>query len=281
MILRFRGVFVILGALCNSVIFAAQPTDEKQTVKLSPHIRVQAPIREAVTVPIEKLQPFLQTSVILNDKQQLIRAPYVIAEGNIFTEDRAANRLYVKGLKEVEETQYNLCQGEQMYRHPITKEILGFETKVIGTAELKSPGEVAEFQVNSMQAGIEVGTKLLPKFTAELPSVLEMVYPTNDTPREGYILSMREGAEQIGSLQIVVISLGLREKIKEGNVLDIYQTGNKVIDPYSKSWFKEKIQLPDRRIGKLLVFQVYDKLSLGLVLETTDIIRLLDKVKSS
>ena len=79
---------------------------------------------------------------------------------------------------------------------------------------------------------------------------------------------------------MVLISLGQREGLVAGDTLDIMQNGRKIVDPTSKGWRKCFVQLPDLRIGSLLVFQTYEKLSLGLILESTEMISLLDKVKS-
>ena len=50
---------------------------------------------------------------------------------------------------------------------------------------------------------------------------------------------------------------------KRGDALAIYKTGELVKDQVAK----KRIRLPDERIGLLMVFYTYQKMSFGLVLE--------------
>ena len=113
---------------------------------------------------------------------------------------------------------------------------------------------------------IEVGSRLLPSVGSSLPSTLTL-HPAKSMPAEGFILSVRDGINQAGPNQVVLISLGQREGLVAGATLDIMQKGPKIVDPTYKGWRKCFVQLPDLRIGRLLVFQTYEKLSLGLILE--------------
>ncbi len=275
------GFYIALGLGLSGFVYAVEQAPAKNVGKLEPQIRIEpSTVASEQTIPIEKLRPFLRTSLIFADKKQFKETPYIIAQANGQTEGGAAGSiLYVHGIQEAEEPMYNVYKGGKAYKHPNTGEMLGFEALAIGTAELQSVGEVSEFKVIKASESIENGGRVLPSFVATLPSNLIM-RPAKYTGNAGLILSARDGLDQIGLNQVVVISLGKREGIEEGNILDIYQTGKKVRDPESKGWRLRTITLPDTRVGKILVFQAHEKLSLALILEAKEVIHLLDKVKS-
>lgn len=281
------GIFIALGAGLNGMIQAAAQTNTEKTnrppqiIKLEPQIREQpSMVASERSISTEALRPFLNSSLIFENKKQFNETPYIIAQSNGLTEGGAlGSTLYVHGIKEAEEPIYNIYKGGKNYKHPVTGEMLGFEALSIGAAELQSLGDVAQFKITKAIESIENGARLLPSFVSTLPPSLIM-RPAKYTGDGGFILSVRDGLDQIGRNQIVVISLGKREGIQEGNILDIYQTGKKVPDPASKGWRTRTVRLPDIRVGSVLVFQTHEKLSLALVLEAKEVIHLLDKVKS-
>ena len=168
------------------------------------------------------------------------------------------------------------------YRHPVTKECLGYEAIAIGTAELERFCDdcetISELLLMTSEEAITVGSRLLPSYTSALPPRLTL----RDAKRvpEGFIIDVIDGINTVGRNSVVTLSLGTRDKLQEGNFLEIYQTGKTVVDPSDKSWRPCKIKLCDTRIGRLLVYKTFEKLSLALVIEATQPIHLLDKVKT-
>jgi hypothetical protein len=283
--MMLRAGFKVMVMLLISCIAYAGSTkagtthDGLNTVKLKPKVRELKSIQPISTLSLETLRPFIRPSVILDDKKQFLNAPYVIAEDKNRIEGGSRTVLYVLGTRCSDESAYGIYREGCSYTHPCTGEKLGFEAIDIGTAELNMSGDPAVFNVVTAREPIEVGARLLPGFASTLPSTFT-IRPAKPMIEEGFILSVRDGLNQAGRNQVVVISLGQRDGLVEGNTLDIMQPGRKIIDPHSQGWKKCFVQLPDTRIGSLLVFQTYEKLSLGLILEAREIINLLDKVKS-
>lgn len=265
--------------IINCTAFAGATNDRLKTVKLRSKTSELKSVEPITTLSLKTLRPFIKTSVIFEDKKQYLSAPYVIAEDKQRIEGYPGSVLYVLGTQCSEEPVYGIYREGRSYTHPSTGEKLGFEAVDIGTAELNTPGDPAVFNVVTATEGIEVGARLLPSFASSLPSTFT-VTPAKPIAAEGFILSVRDGLNQAGRNQVVVISLGQREGLVAGNTLDIVQPGRKVVDPKSTRWRKCFVQLPDVRIGSLLVFQTYEKLSLGLILESNEIVNVLDKVKS-
>jgi hypothetical protein len=68
--------------------------------------------------------------------------------------------------------------------------------------------------------------------------------------------------------QVVAINKGTRDGIDSGHVLAILKNGETIIDRTGAR--KETIKLPNERIGLLMVFRTFEKVSYALVLEIND-----------
>ena len=187
--------------------------------------------------------------------------------------------IFVKGLNHSEDLTHSIYGEGKVYQHPVTGEHLGYEMIPAGEATLTKLGALSELVVTKALEPIEVGMRIFPAYALNLPTKIRFIPAAKDL-EAGYILAGHQAIDEIGSNYTVVLSLGERDGVVEGNYLDIYQNGKTMADPSSKSWRKKTIQLPDKRIGRLLVYQVYEKLSLGIVIEATEIVHVLDKVKS-
>ena len=86
---------------------------------------------------------------------------------------------------------------------------------------------------------------------------------------DGRIVSIYGSAVSFaGQNQVVSINKGERDGIESGHVLAILKNGETIIDRTGGS--KETLKLPNERIGLLMVFRTFTKVSYALVLEITD-----------
>jgi hypothetical protein len=74
--------------------------------------------------------------------------------------------------------------------------------------------------------------------------------------------------------QVVAINKGTRDGIENGHVLAILKNGETIIDKTGNG--KETLKLPNERIGLLMVFRPFEKVSYALVLEINDAPRIGD-----
>ena len=294
--MRFSWIIGTVGSLVLSLSQMAQATPQSakspkapkttaQIIKLKPQIRAEALDDSGVSIPLNKIKPFLKRSLILDQQKQFEQMPYVLSEAEGRALSGAGSILYVRGVNDKEESLYDIySKVGRTYRHPKTKEILGFEAFAIGTANLQVLGDPATFEIQSAEEIVESGARLAPSFATELP--VDFKLKPADTLAEGYVLAAKNSATGMGMGagagvgNVVTISMGHREGLVEGNTLAIYRPGKVLGDPMGKKgWRAEKVSLPDRRIGQLLVFQSYEKISLALILDSTETIDILDKVK--
>lgn len=270
-------IFGVLFVMTSANLFA-DPSTNPVEVKLTPKVRVTS-IANVASISLESIRPYLKPGLILDDKKQFTDAPYVFSTDGDSIDSGLNLTLYVRGLTHAEENNYTVYAPGDLLRHPITGEVLGFEAIAIADTRLEKTGDPALFKITKVMGNVETEMKLFPSFASVLPSSYQF-RPARQGLNEGYILATREGVGEIGVNYIVTISLGQRDGVEEGNYFEIYQTGSAVIDSRAKTVRQETIQLPDKRIGRLVVFQVYEKASIALVVESKAIIHLLDKVKS-
>ena len=95
-----------------------------------------------------------------------------------------------------------------------------------------------------------------------------------DQQIEGKMISVDGGVTQIGQYNVVAINRGSREGLEAGNVMAILKSGSLARDPVTN----ETVELPSERAGLLMVFQVYEKMSYGLILQATRPLTVGDKV---
>ena len=246
------------------------------TVKLSPSIRSESSESSAIaSIPMNLISPFL-TDAIIFDSNQMTTAPRIVA----VQEDRMllqrGDTAYVLG--ELGNTRnWQIFREPKQLVDPDTKEVLGYEARFVGTAERKQDGEArpgaqtgglavpSSFTVTSNREDVATGDRLAPAAVRDFAPFVPHA-PAN--PINGKVVSLYGDAMSAGSNQIVSLNRGARDGVERGTVLALWHEG---AVQHDKSVDKGPlIKLPDTRIGSVFVFRVFDRMSYGLVLETTE-----------
>ena len=163
--------------------------------------------------------------------------------------------------------------------------VIGYQGIYTATAVILTPGEVSKAALTDTARETLEGDRLV---------ALESDIPLNFVPRppagkvEGRIVSVVDGVELIGQFKVVAINRGRRHGLEPGNVLAIQEAGIVTRDRTRRNEggvrasraFSSKLQLPDERIGTLLVFRTFDRMSYGLIVGTSNPIRVFDVVRT-
>jgi LysM repeat protein len=244
--------------------------------RLSPRVRVQ-PLEEAIsTIPYETLRSFLSRPMLL-DREQLDTAPYLFAhrEGLMGSSGRD---VYARGTDAAEGSVFNVVHRGKELVDPDDGDVLGYEGIYVGQGRVRRSGDPATIYLLDSTREALAGDYLLNE---------EVAAPFNFLPRppeqevEGRIISVIDGVSLVGQYQVVAINRGTRHGLEPGHVLRAFRTGEVVRDEVRRrSFFAEKVRLPDESAGTMMVFRTFDRMSYALVMDATDAIQVLDTVRN-
>jgi nucleoid-associated protein YgaU len=242
------------------------------TVKLSPEVRSSA-LEDAIpAIPLEEINAFLSRSRIVATGE-LEAAPYVLAGAHGHVVTGVGDELHARGALAEGERNFGIFRQGQMFVDPDTGELLGVEAREIGSVKLMSvEGDVSTLAVNRSREEIRAADRLLPVKEQKINATFFPSPPEKDV--DGVILAVEGGVTQVGRLDVVVLNRGERDGLVAGNVLAIMKRGEVTRDPVTG----EAVQLPDSRAGLLMVFQPYEKMSLALVLNASQPLKVLDRI---
>ena len=245
--------------------------------KLSPTMRRQALAAGAISsIPISAIQPFLVRPLVMGE-QELNAAPTLIAGPENRVVLSAGDTAFAKGIAREEQAGWSVYRAGRTLTDPDTRELLGREAVYLGEAQVSEFGEVSTVLLTKSIQEIAPGDRL-----AKTPPSQSMSYvphaPGNSI--KGRVIAGPDGSvSEIGSRQVVIMNRGSREGIEIGHVLALFRDRPSVkpanaVDP------SEKVRLPPERYGIVFVFRVFEKVSYGLVLNSTRPVNVLDVVQT-
>ncbi len=267
---------------------AATPADAgrgEPTVKLSPKIR-STPITAAVTaISYDSIAAFLGRPTLMS-KEEVKSGPYVVALRDDHVIGGAGNDVYARGIKNaIENTRFNIMHVDDALRDPETDKVLGYRGVYAGTGAVTAPGDPAKLAIRDTAREVLGGDKLFPEHVAIELDFLPRA-PSSDV--RGSIMAV-SGVSVAGARDVVAINRGGKQGLEVGNVLAILHKGETITDRYAggsatgdgySGSIDKKVKLPDERIGLVMVFKTYEKMSYGLIMEATHPVRNGDIVRT-
>ncbi len=177
------------------------------------------------------------------------------------TSDRVYARFKTKPPVQKGET-YVIYRADGPVTHPVTRELFGYRTTIIGAGKVVAVGDRAvTLIVSAAYEPIERGNLLGPWSD----KMLRPVAPRPNPRRlDGYIIATQSAmVNEIGESHVVFIDKGRADGVEDGNSFAVLRSG----DPYGTSPFKaaRDTSLPDESIGTLLVVDAKEHASTALV----------------
>lgn len=273
-IMAVGGPLLALSGLVPAITLRAdEPLSHRSTAKVHPATGKQA----LASSLMSRIQVYLKEGRVLT-RQQIDEAPYIVAgqDGRvlfasgdtIYVRDPAA-RLVVRGQR------YGLYRSGKEYLDPQTGERLGYEARRLGTAVVSGRRQqVVALRIEHSLADIRLNDRLFPLPARQEHTVL--VAHAAENRVSARIIRFFDRISSVARYDVVVINRGERDGVKPGVVLGVYRPETMVDDPRHD----EKLPLPRRKVGQLLLYRVFDKVSYGLVTQSTQPIYRRDVVES-
>jgi hypothetical protein len=258
----------------------------RETVVLSPTTRVTALTVDAIP------------SISPNDIEAYLTRPLVTGPSGLYdsaeilrgrTEERVVRGtgdvVYVLGIDpKLGDYWYIYRPAGAIINIPGT-EVLGYESKFLGTARVEKFGELATVRIESSTEEIIVGDRMIP---APRETLLYYVPHAPDKPLNARILRVPYGSIETGPGGVVTLDQGLADGVEVGHVLAIYRVIPAIADPRPQRQQtvilrfldnttvftpREWISPADERTGLLFVFRAFERVSYAVVLNSTDAVR--------
>ncbi len=245
-------------------------------LKLEPSMRVSALDLAIPAIPLDAIEPFLLHHRIV-DAEGMNNSAYVVAGAQEHLISAPGDRVFGRGFFPEGERAYGIYRAGDVYRDPMTDELLGYQAQDIGNAKLLSASQedIKELEINRVTEEVRIADRLLPAAEEVLDSTFYPKAP-EVAVENGYMIAVDGGVTQIGTTDIVVLNKGERDGLMVGDVLAVYQSGELVYDQVAE----ENVQLPDVRAGLAMVFRTFEKASYALILKSNRPLKVLDKVKN-
>jgi LysM repeat protein len=247
--------------------------------RLQPRLRsedVEGPIAE---IPFSAIAAFLTRPSILT-REQAEAAPHILAFRDRHMIGGTGHEIYVKDLNGALEQRYTVVHVGAPIRDIGSNDIIAYQAAYVATAVVKAQGEVSKAVLTEGAREALAGDRLITE-VGERSLAFRPHAPTSAI--NGQIIGIADGADQIGSYQVVVLNRGANDGLAQGSVLAVDQQGEVVLDrdagyPWKKKAFPKEVQLPYERAGTLIVFKVYEQISYGLIIGARAPIRVADRV---
>jgi len=243
---------------------------------LYPQIRVESLDNAIPAVLLKDIKSWLIDGTVV-DANTLKKAPYVLAGNDNHVLAAAGDSVYVRGGLLVIGDSYGVYRAGDAYIDPVTKEILGYEARLIarGTATAVDKDVSTVELTESLQQEVRQGDKIMLEDVNNYPGIF---YPTNseNVVPGARLIRVLDSIDSAAVNSTIAINRGLRENVQTGQVFSIYRRGGMVLDRQAGG---QQVRLPSERAGLAMVFRTFDKLSYAIVLEAKGAIKVGDELR--
>jgi LysM repeat protein len=251
----------------NGDVVAVGPSKLEPMVRSEPIDRAPIP-----TISSQAIEAFLNRPLIV-EENGLNTAPRIIGGSEARLYLSSGDKVYVRGFAKPADigSDWHIYRPAKPLLDPDTRKPLAYEAIYVGSAKFEKAGDPATMRVTGIQEEIGEGDRLV---LAERARTFNYSPKPPEKPVTGKILSIYKGVSQAGKNSVITMSTGKADGIDVGTVLVIKQVGRLVTDRQTS----EKLRLPDESIGHVLIFRTFDKISYGLIMDSSGFPVVGDKV---
>ncbi|HNV87584.1 MAG TPA: LysM peptidoglycan-binding domain-containing protein [Methylotenera sp.] len=289
----------------------------RETVTLEPGVRIEPLEKEAIhTIAPSVIDPFLSQPLLI-ENGKLDDAPRIISGQDNRVILSPGTRVYISNIQEGEGVHWDIYRPGEALRDPDTNEVLGTEAIYLGDVNIARYGAPATGDIVKAKEEIFTKDRLVvapdefkSSFVPHAPeadirgrimriyggvaeggpnTVVSINRGKNDGLEEGHVLAISRYGKVIrdpeykdqASNKVVAEE----KKLKQLNFdVTTDPDGKKIVNfekepPQTKVVLEPgQVKLPDERVGLLMIFRTFDRVSYGLIMSASDAIYTLDSV---
>ena len=264
----------------------------KPSYKWSPKIRQEKKKDSAITLlPLEVIAPFIRYDHLFTE-DELDALPYIIGSDEGYRMSIKDFKVYVNADLDVAQSYAIYDKGEELF-DPETDDSLGFYVNLVGTGQVLKRGDIendvpSTMNIGSVKREIHAGNYVVPINEGQLLPAVFSMKAANKSLR-GAIVKATSNGREFAKLEVVMINRGLDHDVTVGDVMAIKRTSPAVVDTgdgpayvaETSTWNRitgGDYKMPTEKLGELMVFKVYQKASMALILHTEKPARINDLI---
>ena len=296
--LIFPGQTLYLDKSDGYARLRTQPTGGSDTVRLSPRTRTDSLASLALpTLKTHLIAPFLVEPLVA-DAATIEQAPRLVATTDQRVLMAAGDRVYARGnpdaplsTKPGQPRSFRVFREAIPLKDPVTGEVLGYEARYLGNAELarsetteeisdgkgnlKQEPVPATVDITSTKEEIRAGDRMLPEPPRTFKNYIPHEPQTSVNARVVSIYGSTPVAVA-GQNQVIAINMGTAQGMEPGHVLTLLTQGDRVRDTTAEG--KPTIKLPSEHNGLAIVFLTFERVSYALLLDVRTGVRVGDRL---
>ena len=243
-------------------------------VKVEPRIYVEPHKKAIASIPYDLIRPYLERPLVM-DREQLDSLPRIVSAENDRIALGAGDKIFATGIPSGGKQVWHSYRQGRALMETGSREVLGYEAIYTGSARMLVPGEPATLQLTRSAQEVSRGDKLIPEVE---PSIIAYMPRAPEQAISGQILTIYGTVGHAGRYSVVSFSRGARDGVEVGHVFNLMTAGRNVDERFDG--IKRTYRTPDQQTGLIFVFQVFDRVSYGLIMAADDPIRIGDIVAS-
>ena len=267
----------------------------KPELKWSPKIRKQLKDQNPVsTLPLHAIAPYIRYDSV-KSAAELEGLPRIIGSDEGYKSSIDGLKVYINSDLTIGQS-YGVYHKGDAIVDPKTNENLGYNIRLVGTGKATHTGDMSKMQpstiyIDGAKREIRSGAFVIPVNEGQqYPSIFTMRAASQSL--EGLIVSSVAKLREFAKFDVVMINKGSSQDMQVGDVLTVKRKSPAVVETdsgpqYTKDtsrWNKlasdslSDYDMPAESIGQVMVFRVYDKVSMALILNSEKPLRVLDGV---
>ncbi|WP_299573490.1 LysM peptidoglycan-binding domain-containing protein [uncultured Shewanella sp.] len=264
----------------------------KQHIKKGPEGRISAKGGPIPAIDLALIQPYLVQNRVV-DPEWVAGLPMIL-DGERESRHHVVNDVvYINANLPVGEKLAIYLEGRE-FLDKETGDTLGQEIILTASGRVTESGAISKVQLLSSLRETKAGFRVAPVEDEALMSAYFIPKAAPETAPAN-VIALEKDIREVGKLDIVYLDKGEQDNIETGHVFSIYRNGEQIVingdgmpvstlERSAYDRMKAKVSdddvymMPDVYHGKLMVFKVFEKTSMAIIVANERPVRVDDKL---